>query len=169
MRLGEILELKRKQVYLDKRLIFLSDPKKIKERHPKRILIHRDQHPILERCLRVNTLGHDNGFLLSDQQGTRPIKDDGVQCAFRRMFKVLRQEPRFSFHDLRHSFRENGARSGIVDRILERILGHSDKNGFLDGHLPVAYQYGAISDQEFLDAIDQLTFDHGDSEINSTP
>jgi hypothetical protein len=36
----------------------------------------------------------------------------------------------------------------------------------LDGHLPVNHRYGAISGQEFVQAIDQLTFDHGDSEIN---
>jgi hypothetical protein len=33
----------------------------------------------------------------------------------------------------------------------------------------VAHRYGAISDKELVAAIDQLTFDHGDSEINGQP
>lgn len=169
MRLNEILKLKRKQVFLGKRMIYLSDQTVIKEREVKRIPIHKELHPILEKCLHVDGSGYDNVFFISDEKGTRPIKKDSVESAFRRMFKVFNPDPRFSFHDLRHTFRANGARSGISDRILERILGHSDKEGRLDGHLPVNHRYGAISDKEFIDAIDHLTFDHGDSEINGQP
>ncbi|HTY25604.1 MAG TPA: hypothetical protein VMC85_20920, partial [Desulfomonilaceae bacterium] len=55
------------------------------------------------------------------------------------------------------------------DRIAERILGHADKGGYLDGDLPVNRRYGEISDEELVRAIDKLTFDHGDSRINGRP
>jgi integrase len=169
MRLNEMLQLKPKQVFLDRRMIFLPDPNKIKERKPKRIPIHRDLHPVLEGLLQMNPAGSEHVFLISDEDGTRPVTKNTVESAYRRMFKVLRPEPRFSFHDLRHTFKANCARSGIAERISERIIGHSDKKGHLTGSLPVAHRYGAISDQEFIDAIDQLTFDHGYSEIDGQP
>jgi integrase len=169
MRLSEMLKLKAKQVFLDRRMIFLPDPKKIKERKAKRVPIHRDLHPILERLLEANPAGCDDVFLISDEDGTRPVTKNTVESAYRRMFKVLRPEPRFCFLDLRHTFKANCARSKIPERISERILGHSDKKGHLTGNLPVAHRYGAISDKELVAAIDQLTFDHGDSEINGQP
>jgi hypothetical protein len=39
----------------------------------------------------------------------------------------------------------------------------------LDGDLPVSQRYGEISDDELLQAIDKLTFSHGDSRINGRP
>jgi len=36
----------------------------------------------------------------------------------------------------------------------ERIMGHSDKSGNLDGHLSVSRRYGEISEEELIQAID---------------
>ena len=101
MRLSEMRKLNPKQVFLDRRTIFLPDPKKIKERKAKRIPIHRDLHPILERILQMNPAECEHAFMICDEDGTRPVTKNTVESAFRRMFKVLRPEPRFSFHDLR--------------------------------------------------------------------
>ena len=84
-----MLKLKPKQVFLDRRMIFLPDPKKIKERKAKRIPIHRDLHPILERLLEVNPAECELVFMISDEDGTRPVTKNTVESAFRRMFKVL--------------------------------------------------------------------------------
>ncbi len=43
--------------------------------------------------------------------------------------------------------------------IREAILGHSNRT------LSVRERYGRISDHELLRAIDQMTFDHGNTEI----
>ncbi|MGO9570507.1 MAG: tyrosine-type recombinase/integrase [Desulfomonilaceae bacterium] len=171
MRLGEILYLKRHQVFLNQRMIFFGaeDIMAVKERQPKRIPIHHDLVPILERALSVTALGHNHVFLLTDGQGTRPITKDCVELAMRRLNNALNPSPRVHFHDMRHSFRANCARSGISDRIAERILGHADKSGYLDGDLPVSQRYGEISDDELVQAIDKLTFNHGDSRINGRP
>jgi len=87
----------------------------------------------------------------------------------RRLNNALNPSPRVNFHDLRHAFWTNCSRSYIPDRLAERILGHSDKSGYLDGDLLVNRRYGDISDDELVRAIDKLTFDHGDSRINGRP
>lgn len=164
MRLSEILGLKRGQVHLQKRMMYLTTfEMEIKNNEHKRIPIHRDLDPILREALRVRALGTDNVFLISDAKGTRPVTKDTVELAMKRIKKVLSPEPSFSFHDTRHTFRANCSRSGVSDRIAERILGHADKV------LAVSERYGEISDQEFIDAIDQLTVDHGISIIDGKP
>jgi integrase len=170
MRMGEVLGLRRGQVHLSRRMIFLSGMD-TKERQPKRVPIHRDLLPILERAMQVTALGNDRVFIMVDQRGgaPRPITKDAVECAWSRIRRVLKPDPSFNFHDLRHTFRANCARSGISDRIAERILGHSDKEGHLDGKLPVNQRYGEISDEELLKAIDHLEVDHGESRIDGRP
>jgi integrase len=170
MRLGEVLGLKRHQVYLHRRMIFMTTlDQKIKEGEPKRVPIHRDLEPHVESALRVRALGVDNVFLLSDRKGTRPVTKDCVELAMRRIVKVLNPNPRFSFHNLRHTFKANCRRSGIPEVISERICGHADADGYLDGNLPVSQRYGRMSDDEFMDAIDNITVNHGYSEINAKP
>ncbi len=87
----------------------------------------------------------------------------------RRLNDALNTSSRFRFHDFRHTWRANCARSRVGDRIAERIMSHSDSDGFLDGDLAVNRRYGEISDEELIKAIDRLTFDHGDSRINGRP
>jgi len=168
MRLGEIINLRRGQVFLNQRMIFLSGTD-TKEGRPKRVPIHKDLVPILERAMRITSLEHDHVFLLTDRRGVRPITKNCVQLAMRRLNKALNPSSRFHFHDFRHTWRANCSRSGISDRIAERIMGHSDSEGYLDGDLPVNRRYGEISDEELIQAIDRLTFDHGDSRINGRP
>ncbi len=170
MRLGETLGLKRHQVQLHKRMLYLTPTDmNIKEGKPKRVPIHRNLAPILERVLKVKALGNDNVFQLTDRRDARPVTKNTVGLAIRRIVSVLNPDPRFSFRDLRHTFRANCSRSGISDRIAERILGHADADGNLDGELKVSQRYGEISDKELIDAIDKFTVDHGDSMIDGKP
>ncbi len=165
MRRGEILNLRRSQVRLDKRMIYFGNQDQTKEGQPKRIPIHQELVGILEDCLRVASLSTDHLFLLRG----RCVSEEAVKSAWRRIMKALNPDPRPTFHDLRHTFKANCARSGIPERISERILGHADSDGNLDGTPKVGHRYGEISDKELLDAIDKLTFDHGDSMIMGRP
>jgi integrase len=162
MRLGEILGLKRDQVFLGKRMIFLTDMD-TKEAKPKPVPIHHDLVPLLERLLQIRSSEHDHVFLLNDRRGLRPVTKDCVELAMRRIYNVLNPDPRWRFHDLRHTFKANCARSGIEDRISERILGHSD------GYLAVNRRYGEISEEELIQAIDKLTIDNGETRIDKRP
>jgi integrase len=162
MRLGEILGLKRDQVFLDKRMIFLTGMD-TKEAKPKAVPIHHDLVPLLERLLPVRSPEHDHVFLLNDRRGLRPVTKYCVELAMRRIYKVLNPDPRWRFHDLRHTFKANCARSGVEDRISERILGHSD------GYLAVNRRYGEISEGELIQAIDKLKVDNGETRIDKRP
>jgi integrase len=142
---------------------------KIKEEKPKRVPIHRNLVPILKRALKITASDNDNVFLVTDRQGKRPITKDTVELAMRRIVSFLNPDPRFSFHDLRHTFRANCLRSRIPDRIAERILGHANADGILDGELSVNQRYGEISDKELVDAINKFTVDHGESMIDGKP
>lgn len=68
--------------------------------------------------------------------------------------KMDKPYPRF--HDLRHTWRTNARRSGIDAQLAESIMDHWFKGND---------RYGRISDKELLNAIDKMTFDHGDTEI----
>ena len=73
--------------------------------------------------------------------------------------KELLKKPLPRFHDLRHTWKTNARRSGMDPEIREAILGHAERGK------SVVERYGRISDQELVQAIDLMTFDHGETEI----
>jgi integrase len=167
MRSGEIRELTRKQVNLAKRMITLS-PDDTKEAYWKRVPIHKDLVPILEESLKVTSLGTDKVFLWQGKRGVRKLELETFKNPWPRACEKLQNEdpenPYFKgelprFHDLRHTWKTNARRSGMDSEIRESILGHASKAR------SVSERYGRISDAELLQAIDLMTFDHGDTEI----
>jgi len=159
MRRGEIFGLTRKQVNLSQRMITLS-PQDTKEAHWKRIPLHKDLLPVLEEVLKVSVLGTDQVFLLRDEKGTRPLGFETFRNPWPRACEALDfPKPRPVFHDLRHTWRTNARRSKMHPEIEMAIMGHSQRGR------SVHERYGRISDKELLDAIDAMTFDHGQTEI----
>jgi integrase len=159
MRRGEITGLSRKQVKLGQRMICLG-PEATKERHWKRVPVHRNLLPILESALRVSSLGSERVFLIQDKQSMRPPTLEGVKNPWPRACEALELEkPWPRFHDLRHTWKTNARRSGMDPEIRESILGHWFKEK------SVMERYGRISDAELLRAVDCMTFDHGETEI----
>jgi integrase len=159
MRRGEVLDLTRKQINLSKRMITLA-PEDTKEAHWKRIPIHGDLIPVLEGSLRVQCIGTDKVFLLKDEKGVRPLGLETFKNPWERACKALGlDKPWPRFHDLRHTWKTNARRSGIHPEIEQAIMGHSQRKR------DVHERYGRISDQELVQAIDKMTFDHGETEI----
>jgi integrase len=154
MRRGELVSLSRKQVDLANRMIRLR-PEDTKEAHWKRVPIHRDLVPILEECLKIRSLGTDRVFLIQDRKGTRPVNKEGIKSAWRRRIEKLDFDPAPRFHDIRHTWKTNARRSKMHPEIERAIMGHSQRRR------SVHEGYGFISDEEFLHAIDSMTFDHG--------
>ncbi len=169
MRRGELLKLRRAQVRLDRRMVYFGNGDQTKEGKPKRVPLHLETIPILERCLRASASSEDYVFRITDNHGVRPVNKEAVKSAWRRMIVALNPDQEPNFHDLRHTFKANCRRSLIPESISERILGHADGDGMLTGHFKVSSRYGDISDQEFVDAIDRLGFDHGETTINGRP
>ncbi len=141
-------------MYLSQRLIVLG-PEITKEKNWKRVPIHVDLVPILDEVMKVHTLGSDKVFLV---EGKSPHRDS-MKGPWRRVARQLGLEPLPRFHDLRHAWRANARRSGMDPAIAEAILGH-----WFRGRT-VNERYGRIADQELIQAIDKMTFDHGETEI----
>jgi integrase len=159
LRRGEILGLTRKRVNLNKRMIYLG-PEHTKEGHWKRVPIHRQLVPILEGAMKVTSLESDQVFLIRDSKGIRPAQMEASKNPWGRACeKLVLEKPWPRFHDLRHTWRANARRSGMDPFIAESILGH-----WFRGR-SVNERYGFVSNDELIRAIDQMTFDHGETEI----
>jgi len=167
MRRGEILGLNRSGVNLSRRIITLS-PDETKEGHWKRVPIHRKLVPILRHAMKLAALACDDVFLVRDGKGVHPIRYETARNPWPRACNKLqemnKEKPYFKgelprFHDLRHTWKTNARRSGMDPEIREAILGHSTKER------SVSERYGRISDKELIDAIDSMTFDHGETKI----
>jgi integrase len=157
MRRGEILGLTRRQVDVERRIIKLS-PGETKEAQWKRVPIHRDLVSILRAVLEGPALMNGKVFSLRDGRGIRELGLETFKNVWPRACKALKLAgPRF--HDLRATWKTNARRSGVHPEIEMAIMGHSERGR------SVHERYGRISDRELLDAIDQMTFDHGLTEV----
>ncbi len=163
MRRGEILGLKRKPANLSKRIITLS-PEMTKEAHWKRVPIHKDLVPILRAVLEGPSLLSGKVFPLRDDRGIRDLEVESFKNCWPRACEALERaellnKPFPHFHDLRHTWRTNARRSGMSDQIAESIMGHWFKGKSVND------RYGYVSDEELVQAVDRMTFDHGETKI----
>lgn len=159
MRRGEILNLSRAQVSLKSRMIVLS-AENTKEGHTKRIPIHGELIPVLKEALKVSLMNGDKVFLIGDDKRVHSPSKDSTKNPWRKAMKKLGlTDPRPRFHDLRHTWKTNARRSGVDFEIRESIMGHATRQR------SVSERYGRISDEEFIRAVDMMTFDHGETEI----
>ncbi len=158
MRRSEAFYLTRSQVDLTGRMIRLGADA-TKEGHAKRVPLRREAVAVLEEAMRVTSLETDRVFLLQDAEGVRPPSIESVKNPWRRATRALDVEPKPTLHDIRHTWRANARRSKVDPVIAERILGHAGRE------LDVSERYGLISDEELIEAVDSMTFDHGESRI----
>lgn len=159
MRRGEIANLRRDQVTLHKRIIYL-DAGDTKERAKKRIPLCKSLIPILEEAMRVSVIGSDLVFHVQDGQGVRPMGTHTIRNPWKRACKALGfEEPMPRFHDLRGTFKTNCRRSGMHPEIEMLIMGHSQRGR------SVHERYGRCSDQELVEAVSRVRFDNGPTEL----
>jgi len=154
MRRGEIVALTRKQVNLRSRMILLR-PEQTKEESFKRVPIHMDLAPVLEDAMKVLAFGTDRVFLIDG----RPVVEDSFRRPWVKAVRAQGFDPAPTFHDLRHSFVANCRRSGMPHEILQAIVGHWNRTK------PISERYGRVSDSELVQAIDRVSFDHGETEV----
>ena len=119
MRRGEIQKLRRHQVRLGQRMIFIG-PEDTKEGNWKRIPIHEELVPILEGIMKVRVLGRDELFLVDGA----PIAKGTGRRGWENAVQAVGLEPAPHFHDLRHTWKTNARRSGVDPEIREAIMGH---------------------------------------------
>ncbi|MBI5249919.1 MAG: tyrosine-type recombinase/integrase [Desulfomonile tiedjei] len=155
MRRGEVVGLTHDKVNLRKGMIYLG-PEDVKERNWKRVPIHEDLVPVLDEVMKVRALGTDRIFLHNGEAVNH--RDELRWCWDRKVIK-LDLNPFPHFHDLRHTWKTNARRSGMDPEIREAIMGHWYRGKTINE------RYGRIGDQELIDAIDGMSFEHGDTEI----
>jgi integrase len=153
MRVGEAFGLKRDMVDLDKRVIFLRSGM-LKESVWKKIPVHRELLPVLNSCLTATTRSEDRLFVIRDRHGVRPPREKSVKNSWRKACAEMNFRPCLRLADLRHTWRRNAERSQMPDSIAKKIMGHSTVNR----------RYG-VEDNELVQAIDCLTFDHGKTRV----
>lgn len=159
MRRGELLALTRREINLQQRVITLS-PEDTKEAHWKRVPIHHDLVPILRPVLNGPSLLSGRVFPLWDGKGVRDLDTETFKNIWPRACESLKlEQPWPRFHDLRHTWKTNARRSRMDPEIRESILGHSSRQR------SVSERYGRISNHELVNAVDAMTFDHGETEI----
>jgi integrase len=130
-------------------------PQEVKESKWKRVPIHRNLIPILKEAMKILAIDHDGVFLIDG----RPPYPDSIRKPWVKAVGQAGLDPAPRFHDLRHTWKTNAMRSGMDQEIRERILGHWNRAR------NVNERYGRISDKDLVNAIDMLTFDHGNTEI----
>ncbi len=150
MRQGEVHKLRWRHINLNTRVISFHSTE-TKEGNSKCIPIHKNLLPIFGRIGKVRSLSDGRIFKTSPQSLRMPW--------VRALDKLQWPDPRPRFHDLRHTWKTNARRSGIDSDIREIILGHSKRS------LDVSERYGIVSDEELVQAIDRLTYDHGLTQI----
>jgi integrase len=163
-RANEALCLTRRHVDLGARIIQVRDHE-TKNRRPKRIPIHKELLPILERLIEGKSL---DAPLFVSNKGL-PARIDSTRKPWNKAIDEaisdLGLDPdlrHVTVKDIRHCAATNMERSDVREVVREAILGHSTKGKSTQG------RYIAVSDEDLLKAIDMTTFDHGKTEIYIT-
>ncbi|MFW2571479.1 tyrosine-type recombinase/integrase [Legionella sp. 29fVS95] len=115
MRKGEILNLKRRDVFLSEGFVVLE---KTKNKERRRVPIIGYAHEVLAQHLKIARL--DSDYIFPSKDGKQPID-------IKRPWEVAISKAvitDFRFHDLRHSCASYLAMNGATQRDLMEVLGH---------------------------------------------
>ncbi|KTD25451.1 site-specific recombinase XerD [Legionella lansingensis] len=115
MRKGEILNLKRRDVFLNEGFVVLE---KTKNKERRRVPIIGYAHEVLAQHLKIARL--DSNYVFPSKDGKQPID-------IKRPWEVAVSKAEisdFRFHDLRHSCASYLAMNGATQRDLMEVLGH---------------------------------------------
>jgi integrase len=139
MRLGEILSLKWKQVFIDSVIEPYIELMKTKNNKKRYIPLTDDMVYMLEELKKKN--GHSDSVFLS----TRGLELKSVKFPFSKVIKKVGISD-FRFHDLRHTFASHYVMNGGDLLALKEILGHSSiKMVERYSHLAAAYKRKQIN------------------------
>ncbi len=81
----------------------------------------------------------------------RPLNQDSLRKPWIKALSEIGMDPRPVIHDLRHTFVANCRRSGVSHEIVQVIVGHWNRAK------KVSERYGRFSNQELVEAIDQVS------------
>jgi len=160
MRRSEVMNLTWDNVLVQKRIIRLSEHE-TKERKAKRVPLRREVVQLLEDLHKSYSGPDDRVFLIN---GLHTPSIYSLRKPWKKALRLTSALPENShkkfelltIHDLRHVWKTNALRSGMDMEIRETILGHT---------LGISGRYGHLSDDDLVRAVDQMTFEKGETEI----
>ncbi len=119
LRLGNIIGLKRRDVNLKNRTVYIE---RTKNGEPLIIPLHDRAFEVLKRRLKVKYLEHD--YVFTSPEG-KPIEPNNLRRSFRIALKRAGIE-NLRIHDPRHTFGTRLAQAGVDLYTIARLLGHKD-------------------------------------------
>lgn len=176
MRFGEVASLRWEMYKPERRMLVIppshtkegKSPKKTKLKH-KRVPLRAEVTNLLE-SLRKGEEGkvvQAIGLIFTyrgryrDHCGTyqgKPVDRNMVRKAWLKARGSVGLEG-LQMRDLRHTWKTNAQRSGMDPAVRNLIVGHSSRRSVDD-------RYIRVSDQQLLKAVDEMTFDHGWTELD---
>lgn len=173
MRCGEMLALKWENVDMEGRLITVNENLTISYTKESGSEIHMGTPksetsirvlPIAQRLyellieeqkIHMNLFGEVDGFVFKTNNNT-PYHSRGH---FGRELKRICAEnglPDMNLHGLRHTFATRGLEKGILPRIMQKLLGHSDWQLFFNTYSHVMPDIYSAESAKLVDAIDKI-------------
>ena len=119
LREGNIINLKREDVDLKRRLVYI---RKTKNGSPLLLPLHDKAYEVLEKRLRIAYLEHD--YVFTSPTGKK-IMANNLRRAFRKAVRRAGLKD-LRIHDLRHTFGTRLAQSGVDLYTIAKLLGHKD-------------------------------------------
>jgi integrase len=176
MRFNEVVNLRWEMYKPDRRMLILppsatkegKNPNKLRL-HPKRVPLRKEVIDLLESLRRkgdgkvVQAVGkifcYTGRFKDSEKMyHGMDIEHSTARKCWARAVR-LAEVPGLQMRDLRHTWKTNAQRSGMDPTVRNLIVGHSTERS-------VADRYIRVSDEELLRAVDNMSFDHGWTELD---
>lgn len=164
MRPSEVLELDWKEVNFARRMIILPPSRTKEGKSEKQKTLREKRIPMRQEVYDLLwSMRHGDGNVVQmtgrvfTHKGRNVTRDTKRKCWARicRLVGLGGAQMR----DLRHTFKTNAAMSGMERAISNAIVGHATK-------LPVEDLYIHIADAKLLEAVDRMTFDHGQTQVS---
>lgn len=139
MRITELLEVKSENVDLEKRI--LIGGKKSRAGRNRKIPIHKKIVPIVEKLL-----AEENEYLLTNAKGKMIVYDTYLKGTWHKDELLSK----YVMHQTRHTFVSRVGKLGLDRGVLQKIIGHSNKD--------ITDVYNHIDDNQLLEFIDAFNY-----------
>jgi site-specific recombinase XerD len=150
MRLGEVVNLRWKNIDLQQKLIQVSnsDDFQTKSKQDRIVPLTNRLYDVLFKIApNIFTLKNNNDLVFLNWNKVK-FNQDYISRCFKKAVRKLKLSEGYKFHTLRHSYATNLVNSGASLFVVQHLLGHSD--------LKTTQIYSHLKQQNLFDAVDLL-------------
>jgi integrase len=148
LRRGEILNLRYRDVDLEKRLIYVVSNQNFQTKHGKRRIV--PMNDLVWKFLSDKTEKNNNedGYIFTLKNSDLPIEGNYATKKFRELVRRLGLDKSIHFHSLRHTFATWLVKAGVSIYEVQKLLGHSN--------VTVTQVYSHLASDELHSAVARL-------------